>query len=262
MKTPFSRTRRRAGLLSPGSGVAIIAALAVVVLFFILRIFFPGAIAGIARPFWGTGAMLTDASAGASAFFGDKAQIVRERDARAREVVALQAENAALLARTKDLERLLGGRVEPVPGTLAGVLIRPPVSPYDTLVLDQGTRGGVAVGQQVLGPGGLPLGTIESVAEDTARALLYSAPGRMTQGWLGEKRIPVSLEGASAGAFRTSVPRESVVAVGEPVYLPGPGAVPIGTVVRVDADPSTPRAVIHVRPFSSPFSLTWVTVSP
>lgn len=260
MKTPFSRTRRRNTLLAPGSGKWILAVIAVICILFILRAFFPGVITSLASPFWRTGAAATETSGSIAAFFGDKALLAQERDALQREVSALKEQNATLAARTIDLERLLGGRTEASPGILAGVLMRPPVSPYDTLVVDQGAAAGVLVGKRVQGAGGVPLGVVESVSDRSARVLLYSAPGKVTEGWVGVSRTPVSLEGASAGAFRTSVPRERVVAVGEEVYLPGPGAVPIGTVVRVDTDPSSPRAVIHIRPRTSPFSLTWVTI--
>lgn len=260
MKTQFSRTRRRNTLLAPGSGKWILATIVVVVMLFILRAFFPGTIAFLATPFWNAGRAATNTSGSVAAFFGDKAVLAEERDALRREVAALNEQNATLMARTVDLERLLGGRSEASAGILAGVLVRPPVSPYDTLVVDQGEAQGVTVGKRVKGAGGIPLGVIESVSTRTARVVLYSAPGRITEGWVGVSRTPVSLEGASAGAFRTSVPRERVVAVGEEVYLPGPGAVPIGTVIRVDTDPSSPRAVIHVRPRTSPFSLTWVTI--
>lgn len=260
MKTQFSRTRRRNTLLAPGSGKWILGTLVLVIILFILRTFFPGTVVTLTTPFWRAGSSATQTSGSVAAYFGDKAVLIEERDALAREVAALKEQNATLTARTVDLERLLGGRTEVSQGILAGVLVRPPVSPYDTLVIDQGEKAGVAVGKRVFGAGGMPLGVVESVSNASARVLLYSAPGRVTEGWVGVSRTPVSLEGASAGAFRTSVPRERIVSVGEEVYLPGPGAVPIGTVVRVDTDPSSPRAVIHVRPRTSPFSLTWVTV--
>lgn len=260
MKTQFSRTRRRTALLAPWSVPLIFVALALIVLFFILRAFLPGAVAQIARPFWGAGDRATDAGGSIAAFFGDKAVIAAERDRLSAENAALANENAALRARALDLERLLGSREAAPEGILAGVLARPPVSPYDTLVIDQGEDAGVRAGAPVFGAGGIPIGTVESVAGASARVILYSAPGQVTEGWVGVNRTPVTLAGASAGAFRTNLPRESTAAVGEEVYLPGPGALPVGTVVRVDTDPSSPRAEIHVRPVVHPFSITWVTV--
>lgn len=262
MRTPFSRARRRSAILSPGGVLAILVVLVIVILLFLLRAFFPGSIATLARPFWAAGDGLTGIGGSVAAFFGDKVHIVAERDALSREVVVLQEQNAALRARAHDLEQLLGGRSNAATQLLAGVLARPPVAPYDTLVIDRGSADGVRVGQQVLGAGGVPLGTIESMGPHTARVLLYSAPGRVTEGWAGEARVPVSLEGASAGAFRTSVSRDSALAVGDAIYVPGPGAVPIGTVVRVDTDPSSPEARMYVRPRANPFSITWVSVVP
>lgn len=262
MRTPFSRARRRSAILSPGSALAIVVVLVIVVVFFLLRAFFPGTIATLARPFWAVGDGLTGMGGSVVAFFGDKAHMAAERDLLSREVVALREENAALAARAHDLERLLGGRNDAASQFLAGVLARPPVAPYDTLVIDRGSADGVRDGQQVLGAGGVPLGTIESAGSHTARVLLYSAPGRVTEGWAGEARAPVSLHGASAGAFRTSVSRDSALSVGDAIYVPGPGAVPIGTVVRVETDPSSPEARMYVRPRTNPFSITWVSVVP
>jgi len=263
MKTQFSRTRRtRNTLLGPGSGPVLIGVIALIIVLFVLRTFFPGTVAFLARPFWSAGSSAAGVTGSAEAVFGDKAALARERDVLAQKVVTLEAENMALTAQANDLARLLGGRTEVTAGVVAGVLARPPVSPYDTLVIDKGSREGVSVGHMVYGAGGLPIGSIETVANATSRVLLYSAPGRVTEGWVGEERTPVALEGASAGAFRTSVPRESTVTVGALVYVPGGGALPVGTVVRVDSDPSTPRAVIHVKPVTNPFSITAVTVGP
>ncbi len=262
MKMPFSRTRRsQTALLKRGSALTIGIVLGVVVLLFILRTVFPGVLTTLAAPLWSAGNALTGSAGDFASVFGDKAKLAQERDMLAKENASLREQSAALTARVADLTRLLGGRPEAANSILAGVMVRPPVSPYDTLVLDAGASAGVRAGASIEGAGGIPLGTIESVAENSSRALLYSAPGRVTQGWVGENRAPISLEGAGAGAFRTSVPRENAVAVGEVVYVAGPGALPIGTVVRVETDPSSPRAVVHIKPLAHLFSTTWVTVS-
>ncbi|MES2994993.1 MAG: rod shape-determining protein MreC [Patescibacteria group bacterium] len=262
MKMPFSRTRRsQTALLKRGSALTIGIVLGVVVLLFILRTVFPGVLTALAAPFWSAGNALTGGAGDFASIFGDKAILTQERDTLARENASLREQNAVLTARVADLTQLLGGRPEASNSILAGVMARPPVSPYDTLVLDAGERAGVRIGASVQGAGGIPLGTIESLADNSSRVLLYSAPGRVTQGWVGENRAPISLEGAGAGAFRTSVPRENAVVVGESVYVAGPGALPIGTVVRVETDPSSPRAVVHIKPVAHLFSTTWVTVS-
>lgn len=262
MRKRFSRRHNSIVGAYPWAGPAALTLIALAALFLILRLVLPGALVAIATPFWMTGNALTAGAGNTLSFFGDKGVLIEERDQLARDAAALYAKNAALEAQVADLTRLLGDRTERGAGVLASVLARPPVAPYDTLILDQGSESGIAVGDRVLGPGGVPLGTIESVMGDSARALLYSTPARETESWVGESRIPMTLVGEGAGAMSAIVARESGVAVGDQVYVPGPGAVPIGHVVAVGSDPSSPRSRVEIRPLVNPFSITWVTVVP
>lgn len=262
MKMPFSRTRKYAGsaLITSERALAggVIIAIALIVL--ALRAFAPGAFTFLAIPFWKSGDSLADTTERSTGLFGDKGELIEERDRLLHEKEALIASNAVAAAKVQDLTKLLGTRTEAQSGIVAGVLARPPVAPYDMLVLDQGTKSGVAVGNIVQGPGGVPVGVIDTVSSTFSRALLYSAPARSTEGWIGEARLPVTIEGAGSGAFRTSVAREAGIVAGDTVYAPGPGAIPIGTVVRVDADPASARATVHIQPLLNPFTLTWVTI--
>lgn len=262
MRKRFSRRHNSIVGAYPWAGPAALALIVLALLFFILRIFLPGALVALATPLWVSGNALTAGAGNTLSFFGDKGALIEERNRLEADAAALYAKNAALEAQVADLTRLLGKRTEAGPGVLAGVLSRSPVSPYDTLILDQGTEAGVAVGDRVLGPGGLPLGTIESVAKHSARALLYSTPARETESWVGESRIPLTLIGEGAGAMSAIVAREAGVVEGDQVYVPGPGAVPLGVVVAVGSDPSSPRSRVDIRPLANPFSVTWVTVVP
>ncbi|HEX5774979.1 MAG TPA: rod shape-determining protein MreC [Candidatus Paceibacterota bacterium] len=263
MKMPFSRThKRRNALLGPGAGIVSLAVGVIILTLFILRAAFPGALTALAMPFWQAGNGLTRGAGSLVAVWSDKNALASERDRLMRENLSLAEETRVLAAANTDLTRLLGSREEAPEGVLAGVLARPPVAPYDTLVVDQGAGAGVTAGAQVLGPGGAPVGTVESTTAHTSRVLLYSTSGQSSEGWVGAARLPITLEGAGAGAFRALVPRDASIAVGDMVYLPGPGAIPVGIITRVDADPSSPRATVHIRPFTSPFSITWVEIGP
>jgi len=235
--------------------------LALVLLFAIVRIFMPGIIIALGTPLWNTGTVLSAGVGNAGDFFTSSAKLADERDGLLAEQAALMAQNALLAEQVADLTRLLGSRVEPAPGILAGVVARPPVAPYDVLILDQGTDAGVTPGMRSLGNGGTPLGTVESAARSSSRIVLYSSPGRETESWVGEQRLPVALRGEGSGAFTATVAREAGVAIGDMVYISGAGALPIGTVTRVGNDPSSPRSHIDIKPLLNPFSATWVTLA-
>lgn len=246
----------------PWAGPAALALFILVLVFAGLRFFLPSALATLATPLWATGSALSAGAGNAMAFFGDKPALVAERNRLLAENAALYAKNAALEARAADLAALLGDRTEPQAGVLAGVLVRPPVAPYDVLVVDQGAQAGVREGALVAGPGGMPLGTVESISSGAARVLLYSTPGRETESWIGEARLAVTLVGEGAGAMSAIVAREAGIVVGDLVYVAGPGAVPVGTVTAVGNDPSSPRSRVDIRPLANPFSTTWVTIAP
>jgi cell shape-determining protein MreC len=236
-------------------------ALGILVLIFGVRFIFPNAFSFVLAPVWNIGSALSAGVGSSATIFTSEAQQRAERDELVARAETLSAENAVLAARLSDLTRLLGTRTEPMAGIVAGVVARPPVSPYDVLILDTGTNAGVKVGARVEGAGGVPLGIIAATTNTSARALLYSSPGKVTSAWLGEERLPLEVTGVGSGGFRASVAREVAVKEGDLLYFAGPGAVPSGIVVDASTDPSDTKVRLQIRPYVNPFSVTWVTIT-
>ena len=143
---------------------------------------------------------------------------------------------------------------------VAGVVARPPESPYDTLVLAAGSTSGVIPGMEVLGVGEVPLGIVSSVLSDFSRVTLFSAPGVSTSGSVGRGKLPIILIGRGGGALNASVSHATELTVGDVVSVPGPGLLPIGVITRIDSDPSSPAMTLRIVPALNPFSLDWVIV--
>lgn len=253
---------RRNAILSPGVSRAGIALIVIVIAVLAVRVVAPGFVATMLYPFSYLSRGALSGIAGVGSVVTSSAALEVSLSESKDYIVELEAQNRELTARVTDFEALLGTRIEAPPGVLAGVVARPPQSPYDTLIIDQGSDAGVGVGAIVAGRGGSPVGTVASVTTSSARILLHSAPGRVTEAWLGENRTPLTLTGDGAGAFSAEAPREASIAVGEEVFIAGPGSLPLGIVVRVDSDPSSPTVAIHVESYANPFTLTWVTVAP
>ncbi len=177
----------------------------------------------------------------------------------------LQLENQALIFENKTLlEELNDVRAfssEFLPkDIIAGVLVAPPESPYDTLVLSVGSADAVEVGMRVFGPGGVPIGSITEVTEDFSRATLFSSAETITQGWVGDGRMPVLMRGVGGGAVEALVPRSIEVQNNDQVFAPGPGALPFGTVVEIFDDLSSPQLELRIMPAINPSSVTWVII--
>ena len=246
-------------VLLTGAGLCVIAAL-----FLLLRVLAPGALAFITAPLWGAGAHLSASVESGSHGLQNAAALAQERDALVQSNQRLIEENAVLTARITDLEHLAGSAsstVLSIPGSIvAGVLARPPEAPYDTLVLALPNGTSVKSGDVVLAQGGVPVGSIASSARGIAHVRLYSSSAVESAGWLGALRTPVTLVGRGAGSYFASIPGTEQASVGDMVYLPGPGALPVGTIARVDKDPSSPTVTLQIRPLVNPFTLTEVLI--
>jgi len=171
----------------------------------------------------------------------------------------LRNENEALKARLQDV-----GAAENIPteaGILVGVRARPPISPYDTLVLSNGTDIGVQEGALVFGEG-IPIGRVSEAGERYAQVRLFSSSGSTIEGWVGEEREPLTLQGGGAGAFSAEVPREVPVQEGDAVYLPAGGAFPIAYVRHITQDAASPSVELSLEPLVNIFTLTYVRILP
>lgn len=261
MKKRFSRRHNALITISPWTGPLAIGLGVVVLLFVVLRVFFPGILVAIGSPLWIAGNTLTASVGDAQNRFTDFDTLVAERDALKEENETLRVRELQARTQAEDLVKVLGTRTEPAPGVVAAVLTRPPVSPYDVLVIDQGAVAGVREGALASGNSGVPVGRVEEVSARSARVRLFSAPGAQTESWVGENRLAVLVIGEGSGAMRAEVSRDAGIQDGDMVYAGAPGAMPIGSVVGVQNDPSLPRMRIDIRPITNPFSITWVTVA-
>lgn len=258
MKKTFS-TRRNA-LLSPAGFSWGTTALVFALCAFALRLAAPDVFLSAEAPLLRGVSALALGSTSFLSGFSDAAALAARAEALALENAALSAENQTLRKQAADQATLLGGAPErgAKAGLVLGVLSGPPISPYDTLVLVGGADDGVTAGQEAFGAGGVPLGVVSSVSASFSRVTLFSAPGVVTRGWIGSANLPLEMRGAGGGTLRATVARAEDVALDDAVFVPGPGALFIGRVARIDRDAASPAANLLIRGALNPFSVTWV----
>lgn len=229
-------------------------ALAFALIVLLFRLVAPDLFWKAAAPVFSAADSVSRSSSALFAGWNEVSELAVELERVQRENAALASENRALFERAEALGAL-GERGGGIP---AGVVARPPQSPYDTLLVSAGSSQGVSVGMEAFGPGGVPLGLVSAVFEDFARVSLFSMPKTKSEGWVGAAKNPLTVYGNGAGSFSATAPRAAQIAVGDLVYLPGPGALPVGSVVRVDGDASSPNVALRIQPSFNLFSLTWV----
>lgn len=201
-----SRSRRNAAL-----------AVGVLVVFVGVVALWRGPLAGL---FWSAVSPLMQAHYGGSA-----------SDAALASTSAALADRDALYQENLDLKARLG-RSEVAPVRILGaVLMRPPGTPYDTLVIDIGFAEGVAEGDFVSAGGTALIGTVSEVFQHAVRVKLFSAPGEAHDALL-RGVLPLSISGQGGGSMVAQAPAGTRVAVGDTATVPGIAG---GLLARVSA---------------------------
>ena len=227
-------------------------ALLVVLLLLLVRLSAPTFFWRAATPLFRFSDALTGTSHVFFASFSDAAALSAQNELLLQENANLQSENVAL---RQQLQNLAGVDTTRTTGIFAAVIVRPPASPYDVVLVARGEMAGVAVGMEAFTPAGVPLGIVEVVEAEVSWVRLFSSAGMKTNGWVGQASAPLTLLGAGGGAFTATLARAAEVSVGDTVFVPGPGQLPLGVVARVDDDPTSPSVVLRIRPLANLFSL-------
>lgn len=164
---------------------------------------------------------------------------------------ALYAENVELKARL--------GRDAGVNRILGAVIMRPPETPYDTLLIDAGFAEGVAIDDRVSAGGSAIIGTVTELYAHAARVTLFSAPGEKYDGLL-RGSVPLAVEGQGGGSLRAQVPSGTEVAAGESVSLPGIAGGIAAKVTKVEHGESESFTTIYLSLPANVWSLRFVEV--
>lgn len=106
---------------------------------------------------------------------------------------------------------------------VGSVLMRPPQTPYDSLIINVGTSDGLSVGDQVYAFSGFPIGEIAESNANTSVVRLLSAPGNKVEVLIGTSTMAVLAEGKGAGNFYLKLPKVTEIKKGDIVarkYFP------------------------------------------
>ncbi len=203
--------------------------------------------------------MLTPIVAARNAFSASENARLQGRIASQNALIAdrnlLYEENQNLKAR---LGRNAGREV-----LLAGILLRPPGIPYDTLMIDAGLAQGVVEGELVSAGGSMLIGRVSQVYENTARVVLFSAPGEKHDALLslaGGNVVPITLEGQGGGTFFTKIPAGTLAAVGDEAVIPAIAPGFFAVVSAIEAPEGESFKTLHFHLPANPFALQYVEV--
>ncbi len=223
---------------------------------------FDGMLVRIAAPLW-KGQNATAISAWKiSGFLRDKNELLSENADLREKVVADDLLISSLRAIENSREELLNtyGRTATSSFVAATVIVHPPETPYDMIMLDAGAGSGVSVGDTVTLPEGAKIGTVTEVFESDSRALLYSTNGEETSAVLERGQVPVILVGRGGGTFEIELPRDVAIVAGDRVLGPTIASAMIGVVRDIDSAPTDSFKKVLVESAARIHSLHFVRI--
>jgi len=257
MMTYFQGSNKRRNIRSriPTIVVAILIVI-IIAIRFLLPSMFMGFFTAIARPFWRMEFSLSSGQlSSAETLLSANQDLLRKLDeanVKSQSITALIAENEQLKA--------LMGRASTTDLILAAVIQKPPMAPYDELILDAGTNLGFEVGDMVYAADRVPVGKISSVMSNSSRVLLFSSSGQSFNVFIGKSNNPAMAIGKGGGHYSAELPRSVNISEGDIVGVPSLKSNLFGIVDATVADPSQPFQTIL---FSAPiniYELRWVLV--
>lgn len=141
------------------------------------------------------------------------------------------------------------------------VLSHPPLTLFDTLIVDTGVRETlIEEGQKVFVGDDILAGTIRSVAGKTAQVELLSRSERKTEAIVERTSTAIVIEGIGGGAFEFTAPESFDIGVGDIVVTPGDTRFVIARVVsREINDDSSFVKVLLEQPFNIR-TIQWVHI--
>lgn len=170
-------------------------------------------------------------------YFKSKETLMNERQAMEQKLFmagSLIALNQTLVAENETLKDLLGRKETKSPTVLASILVKPPQTIYDLLILDVGESNGVKVGDKVIANANVYIGEVTEVMPKSSKVTLYSTPGRKLPVMLGANSVSVEAVGMGGGNFNIFLPREVEVKESDVIVIPSITTNIFGIVEQVD----------------------------
>lgn len=223
--------------------IRIVAILLVVILVLVSAKSIVGRVASmVTTPFYAVAHYFKDSSATIPSYVRDRGLLIEEKRAletqlASQQGIALTLEHA--MRENAELRQMLGA--SPVERIAAGVIARPPYTPYDTLVLDRGAESGIVQYAPVFHTSGAAIGYVRSVTAESALVTLFSSPHAETTVYVFGPDIFARAEGQGGGVTRISIPQGITVTEGDMVVLPSLDGGFFGTIDAVESTPTGPE---------------------
>ena len=245
-----------------------LSALVVAALLFVLHVPMPRFLSNtaqwVATPVWLAQERLSNATKDVRTSFADKHLLALENAALLDELSTLRRESYLIrmyATENAQLRELLGRAEEDERFIPTSVIHGEVWAPYDTFIIDAGSRLGVREGMLVASPDSIALGSVIRAFTSRSVVALFSAPGKETGVVIqGTSTTHAVMTGMGAGTMLLSIPREIVVERDAPVLLTTFPSYVVGYVADIRVRPEDAQQTVYVRSPSNTHTIRFVMV--
>lgn len=201
----------------------------------------------ITSPLYSIRYYIETSSAALPVFIRTRAELLSRIHELEQEVSSQQGVDATLeyvMEENNSLRELL--KTSNSPRIVAGVIARPPYTPYDTIIIDRGESDNIVEHAPVYHGEGTAIGYVRAVFKESALVTLFSSPGVESTVYLFGSNIFTTAYGEGGGIVRLSVPQGIIIERGDMVILPSLDTGVLGTIDEVQSIPSEPEQHAYV----------------
>lgn len=185
---------------------------------------------------------------GISAYFKNNKKLSGELDYLKDENLILKTKilkTDALEKENKDLLAILGREIKK-DFIAASVILKPPLSDFDTFIIDAGKNHGVLSGMKVF-INDIMLGEIFETYDTLSKVKLYSYSGNEIAVFLGSPEISAVALGKGGENFEVVLPKDTEIKTGGKILIPGIDIFILGEINKIEREESDPFKKAYFR---------------
>lgn len=219
----------------------------------------------VGSPLWGIKNSIASFFSNSAETLKSKSELIKENETLKEQIKTFEENNvlsSIIKNENDDLKNILGRKPANKKTILAAILVKPFLSPYDTLIVDVGSADGVSLGDKILADGITFIGYVSEVFSNESKIMLYSSPGEKIKVLIGNNNIQKEAEGVGGGNFIAEMPKEAGVKEGDPIVIPSISANIFGVVEKINfKEADSLETVLFKNPVNIS-ELKWVLIVP
>lgn len=177
---------------------------------------------------------------------------------KANELSFLTAERDLLERENRELKGLFNIKND-AKNIIGKVFAKPPIVPYDTIMIDVGEKDGVEKGAKIMVQK-IVIGEAEEVFSDSSRVTLYGKAGQKLNVFIGPNGFQTEAEGMGSGNFSARVLKNIPLTKGDNVFMANPRKIFLGSISEIFSEEASPFETIMWRIPANALLLKWVEV--